>query len=147
MVTQAAGVNQYRLFEWFAAAVMIGMAIMLTLWPKSIDDGSFRIVFNEVALIAGQDWVGSTLRSTFLISGLMRFFALYANGQWPVIGPRLRAIGAGGGALLWSQMSYAIIPERDALGSGSWVLAIFVPMVCCEIISCWRSGEHGRWKR
>lgn len=147
MATQAVEANQYRLFEWFASSVMIGMAIALTLWPRSIEAGSLRVVVNEVALVVGKDWIGTVLRGIFLVSGLVRFFALYANGQWPVIGPRLRAIGAAGGALLWSQMSFAVIPSLGEIGGATLALAVFAPMAVCEIISCYRSGEHGRWNR
>lgn len=143
-----------RLFEWFAALFMIGAAVTLTIWPKSFDAHSLQVLVNEIRLMlaaigldSGRDFVEPILRSAFLAGGLIRCFALYANGHWPVIGPRLRGAGAGAGALLWSQMSFAVMPSLGDIGSGALAVVLYGLMACCEIVSCYRSGAHGRWRR
>lgn len=136
-----------RLFEWVAATMMIGIAIILTIWPQSIDDIVYRELIRPLRGIVDDQIVESILRFCFFAGGMLRYFALYANGRLPVIGPRLRGAGAGAAALLWSQMFVAGSMEIIKTGHGTVEVVLLGCMACGEIISCYRSGAHGRWKR
>lgn len=127
-----------RLFEWIMAGMMIAVAITLTLWPKSAEAASLRILIE-----AG--FSEEFLRLGFFGGGLARCAALYANGHWPVIGPWLRAIGALGGAILWALMASAVAPSLGEIGTGALAVAVFGSLFVGEIFSCHRSLAHGRW--
>ncbi len=129
-----------RLFEWVTSGMMIAIAVTLTVWPKSSEAGSFRLLVQ-----AGFD--SEFLRLGFFMGGLARCIALYANGRWPLIGPWMRAVGALGGATLWALMAAAVVPALGQIGSGALAVAVYGSLSVGEIVSCHRVLAHGRWQR
>ena len=126
-----------RLFEWLVSAMMVLIAITVAVSPKTIAFGGF----------AGIEAVGLTapmVAVLFSLAGCLRCASLYANGHWPVYGPRCRAACALAGALIWVQMLYAL--TKWSLTSG--YLSIGIPVYACltigEIISCYRAASDGR---
>lgn len=128
-----------RLFEWVASLMMIAIGVTLSLWPKSAEAGSLRILV-EAGFAAPWLIVG------FVGGGAARLIALYANGHWPLIGPWLRAVGALGGAVLWSLMGAAVLPALGQVGSGALAVPVFFALCIGDVISCHRSLAHGRWQ-
>src|ERR1035437_1191310 len=97
-----------RLFEWVMTLAMLGIAIEISVWSSSIQSGSFRLLLIVISPTGLSLFFGSF--------GLLRIAALIANGSWPVHGPRMRAMGAGAGALIWGQMCVALLLITPDLG-------------------------------
>lgn len=127
-----------RLFEWFAAAAMISIGLKLTFSPHPVD-----LAVLDVVAHFGID--AEIVRIGFFFGGIARWFALIANGQWPGIGPIMRAIGAIGGAVTWAAI--ASVPSFVPGTPGGIVVAICWCMCICEIYCSYRSLAHGRWRR
>src|ERR1043165_9161254 len=85
-----------RLMEYFAALVMIGDAIVLSL-PGT--------VIGTFLLIQHLGIPDNVFALFFAVFGTIRIFALIANGNIPVYGPRARSICALFGAQVWGLMA------------------------------------------
>lgn len=121
-----------RLFEWLAAMMMIGIALLLIVSPQSLESGSYRYMLG-VGLHA------SLLSCLCLCGGGTRLCALMANGLWPLWGPRLRAFGAVAGAYLWFQMFLALASFTSPSGP-SIGLPVYFTLMVGEFVSCWRAA-------
>ena len=125
-----------RLFEWMTSLMMIGISINVAVSPNAIHYGGFALMSN-VGLTA------PVIGILFMAGGSMRMAALYANGHWPVIGPRLRAGCAAAGALVWAQMLLALIRWSDESGYVSIGVSVYLFLVVGEVISCHRAASDG----
>jgi hypothetical protein len=90
-----------RLFEWVMSVSMALLAVEIFVWPDALRDSAFQ----WVVLVLPVDLIGAVL----LGAGIFRCAALIANGSSMVIGPRVRAIGALCGAVIWMQFAGALI--------------------------------------
>ena len=128
-----------RLFECVTTFVMLGMAATIIVSPLTIQRGDYRYM-----LVAG--FTPLTLGLFFTIVGSLRVVALYANGRWILWGPRLRALGAAAGALMWSWLCIAL--GYLTVGTGILPLELFVwlGLAAGEILSTARAGADVRTK-
>lgn len=133
-------VPQMRLFEWMTSLMMLGISVTIVLSPATVSRGGFALVEN-VGLTP------SVLGLLFTIGGALRFVALYANGHWPVVGPRLRAFCALGGALVWAQMLVALLKWSCGDGYISLGVPVYLFLTIGELLSCWRAATDSRWKK
>jgi len=133
----------HRLFEWSVSAMLIGIALTIMLSPHAIAFGDFYIVAR-----IGLGAKPQTFVLFFLLVGVARVAALYANGHWPIYGPRCRAAGALAGALIWSQMLAALCWWSTQLDYVSMGIPLGVPVYACltagELLSCYRAASDGR---
>lgn len=97
-------INYYldgRLFEWTMSASMLLVSAEIFVWPETLKASAFQ----WITRVMSPDFIGVTL----LIAGLMRTFALIANGSSLSMGPRLRSVGAIAGAVMWVQFGIALV--------------------------------------
>ena len=126
-----------RLFEWVMALVMLMMAGEMALWPDTIRFSVFRYI---LTIISATD-----LGVFFTVFGLLRMAALVANGHWPKAGPRLRALGAGAGALMWGQLGMALfLYAMDTRGIPSLGIPVYLSLVVGELGSAYRAISDAR---
>lgn len=126
-----------RLFEWVMTIIMISIAIEIALWPRSIGTGSFRLLLSVIT--------PTGLALFFGAFGLLRIAALIANGSWPEHGPRMRAMGAGAAAVVWTQMGIALMlltPELNDTPSAG--IAVYFGLTVGELISAYRAISDAR---
>src|SRR5690349_16253327 len=90
-----------RLFEWMTACMMIVISIIIAINPMTVEFGGFYLM-RDIGLAA------PALGTLFMAGGCLRVAALFANGNWPVYGPRFRAACALIGAVIWMQMLLAL---------------------------------------
>jgi hypothetical protein len=90
-----------RLFEWVMTAALLGVGLHLMIWPQAVAAGEFRYLLNIVGPLS--------IMSVMLAVGWFRMLALVANGHWPVLGPRVRALSAFAAAVIWVQMDLALV--------------------------------------
>ena len=90
-----------RLFEWVMSLSMVMLAIEVLVWPETLRASEFQ----WLTQVMSPDFVGAIL----LAAGWFRCLALLANGSSLVIGPRVRAIGAIIGAVMWVQFATALV--------------------------------------
>lgn len=126
-----------RLFEWVMTLAMLGLAIEIAIWPGTIGASSFRLI---LVLVSTEH-----MAVFFAVFGLMRIAALFANGSWPVHGPRLRAMGAGSAALMWGQMCVALLllaPFNQGVPSPG--LPVYFALTIGELVSAYRAMTDER---
>lgn len=126
-----------RLFEWVMTLAMLGLALEIVLWPATIGASSFRLILRLVS--------AEHMAVFFAVFGLMRIAALFANGSWPVHGPRLRAMGAGSAALMWGQMCVALLmlaPFNQGVPSPG--LPVYFALTIGELVSAYRAVTDER---
>lgn len=111
---------------------MLGIAVILTIDPASVphNDGFWTI-----------DLSAGTLRTLFAIGAAIRMLALYANGHWPIYGPRMRAACALFGAVVWAEMAAALVVDRGHL---SVDVATYTALTIGELYSSYRAAGDGR---
>lgn len=90
-----------RLFEWVMSISMVLLAIEVFVWPETLQASAFQWAL----LVMSSDFVGAVM----FAAGWFRILALIANGSSMVIGPRVRAIGAIAGAVMWVQFGTALV--------------------------------------
>ena len=129
-----------RLFEWMTSLMMIGIAIIVAVSPSAIHSGGF-------ALMANVGLTAPVIGILFMAAGLGRMAALYANGHWPVIGPRIRAACAAGGAVVWGQMLLALVKWSEQSGYISIGVSVYLFLIVGEVISCHRAASDGIVRR
>ncbi|WP_424627566.1 hypothetical protein [Bradyrhizobium sp. SYSU BS000235] len=87
------------------------------------------------------------LTFVFLVLGTMRVAALIANGNWPIYGPFVRAIGALLGACMWLIMDLALFNAVANDGTPpSLGLPVYFFLFVFELISMYRAlagRRHG----
>lgn len=124
-----------RLIEWFFASVLVGNAIITALTFGHVQDGALKYL----------NLGDATIVLFFGAFGLMRMFALHANGRWPTFGPWLRAIGSLFGALVWGNLLFALLAIYYQ--TGTLFRAAIVTYVCAtmfELLSCHRAANDSR---
>lgn len=113
-----------RLFELATSTMMILIACHVAIWPGVRPD--FLPPLGVVAIYG--------------LGGALRLAALVANGSWPRHGPKLRALGALAGAMVWAQM--LVVSLRADHGSASpptldmWV---YLTLSAVELIAMCRA--------
>lgn len=128
---------QNRLFEWFTTMTMLGMAIEIAIWPTAVGASAFRYILLVISPL--------NMGMFFLSFGLLRVAALIANGSWPDHGSRLRAMGAGAGALMWGQMGLSLVHLGTQPGNiPSPGIALFFFLTLTELISAYRAISDAR---
>ena len=116
---------------------MLGLGIMIAIWPAMIGASAFRFMLTVVT--------AHNMALVFLLFGVLRIAALFANGSWPVHGPRLRAIGAGTAALMWGQMFVALLmlaPFNNGIPSPG--IPVYFALTLGELISAYRAMSDER---
>lgn len=127
-----------RLFEWVTTGIMLGMAATIITSPATIEVGAFRYM-----LVAG--FTPLVLGVFLTVVGSIRLGALYANGRSTLWGPRLRMVGALGGAFIWSWLALALV-VLAIRETGTPPLGIFnwIGLAAGELVSCARAGSDVR---
>lgn len=119
---------------------MLLLAFEIFLWPGTIQASAFRYIGRVVQ--------PENLAVFFFFIGLCRIIALFANGQWPVIGPRIRAFAAVGAAIIWGQMLAALIVLAPHAGIPSPGIPVYFAITVGELISAYRAAtDVGRSHR
>lgn len=129
-----------RLFEWIAASMMLGMAVVLAASPKAIEYSTFHLMLD----------IGFTQTEVtlfFFVAGGARVTALLANGRWPFYGPWLRAFGSISAAIIWGQLMVALYGGSRMTGTISPGVPVYFFLVVGEFISCYRAVRDGRTGR
>lgn len=126
-----------RLFEWMTASMMVVIAIIVAVNPKTVEFGGFYLM-RDIGLTA------SALGTLFMAGGCLRIAALFANGHWPVYGPRLRAACALMGAVIWMQMLLALTAWSTKSGYISIGVSVYFFLTVGELISCYRAAADVR---
>jgi hypothetical protein len=127
-----------RLFEWTMSSGMVLLAVEIFLWPKTLEASSFY----WLVLFLPGNFVGIFM----LFIGVARIAALFANGRSMVHGPRVRAVGALAGAVMWAQMDLAlampfISNERDIPSPG---IPFWFMFTLAELYSAYRAAADVR---
>jgi hypothetical protein len=126
-----------RLFEWIMVSTLLGMGLLMLIWPSTMGASSFRYILQ--VLTPGQ------LTAAYLSIGVFRAAALVANGSAPAWGPSVRAVGAIAGASIWLQMDVALIIWTVQNGlPPSPGMAMFTSVIVGEITSTYRAMRDGR---
>lgn len=130
-----------RLFEWCMAIALLFLGAQVLLWPNTLADSNFRMLLDIANNL--------TLAIFYMVIGTARIAALIANGcYFPTWTPRIRAIGALGGALIWGQMMLALVLLSAELGrSPSPGIPVYLALTIGELFSCYRvlaGDSHGR---
>jgi len=122
-----------RVFEWYAAVVMVGMGVMMFLPGNSLQSGQFRHfrleVMNEFVVAFSVGGIG-----------LMRCVALFLNGNWPHYGPILRIVGAMVGSVVWTLLALVLLANSYILAVPSIGIPTYACMIVFEIYSVYRAG-------
>jgi len=126
-----------RLLEWMTALMMIFIAVIVAVNPKTIEFGGFYLM-RDIGLTA------EVLGALFMACGWVRIVALFANGHWPVYGPRFRAACALMGAVIWTQMLLALTAWSTKSGYISIGVAVYFFLTVGELISCYRAAADVR---
>lgn len=90
-----------RLFEWVMSVSMVLLALEIFIWPVTLKASAFQ----WVTLVINSQFIGVVL----FFAGWFRVLALVANGSSLAIGPRVRAVGALFGAVIWFQFGLALV--------------------------------------
>lgn len=126
------------LTEWTTTSMMIGIALCILLTPMTIEMGSFRYL-RDFGFTAG------VAVFTFAAVGLLRIFALYANGRWPG-GWKARLAGSVAGAMVWAYMAYALLLLTRETGTLSIGIPVYACLSVAEVISCYRIGLDSSYR-
>lgn len=131
--------QKYPLSEWSSTFMMLGIALCILLTPRTIEMGSFRFM-TEAGLSPLKIFM------IFATAGLMRIFALYANGRWSY-GTHARALAAVIGAFMWFQMAWALILLTSETGTLSVGIPVYLVLTATEVVSCYRVARDSniRW--
>lgn len=119
------------------AAMMIGIAITISISAHAVEAGGFYLMTNL-------GLTSSVLIAFFWIIGCLRIAGLYANGHWPIYGPWCRAGCALGGAFIWAQMFLSLIKWSTQSGYVSLGVPVYAFLTLGELISCYRAAGDGR---
>lgn len=129
-----------RLFEWYAAVALTLLGLHTLVWPHAVGASAFRLMLDFVP--------PQNLAAFFLMVGLLRGAALIANGQWPFIGPHLRALGALCGAVIWLQMTVALFLlielQRTPPSPG---IPVYFAMFVAELAATYRAAADVSHRR
>jgi hypothetical protein len=125
-----------RLFEWAMACSMVLLAVETFIWPMTLNASAFYWLTKVLP---------TSLIGIFLLTfGLVRCAALVANGRSLVHGPRIRAIGALAGAVMWAQFDLALIASFTVKGPPSPGIPFWFTFTFAEIYSAYRAASDVR---
>lgn len=128
-----------RLFEWGMALAMLCLAVEIFVWPLTLGASAFRYL----AVVVNTQNVGFL----FFFVAIARGVALIVNGRSDVYGPRVRALGAMAGAVIWSQMLVALFVLMSEVSSPpSPGIPVYFALTICELISCYRAATDVRFR-
>lgn len=123
--------------EWLVAGAMIAMALVLGLFPTSLDDIAYRTVenvgFNPLALMVA-----------LLCAGIVRVIGLWFQGYGPPLCYALRAFGAAAAIYIWWQIALAILVASVADGSVHLTLVLYAMLIVADTLGCYRAVLDGR---
>lgn len=126
-----------RLCEWGMAVAMASMGFGLFLWPNAIIFGNLHkllALFNEM-----------TMAVVLLYIGVLRIGCLITNGSLPWYGPVIRSACATVGAIVLSQMSFALASNGNTpMPPGVFFFGVFALV---ELLSAFRAGSDARERR
>lgn len=126
-----------RVFEWVMTSTLLGMGLLMLLWPSTMGASSFRYVLRVLS--------PDELTFAYLTIGVFRATALIANGTAPFWGPKVRAAGAIAGASIWLQMDIALIIWTVSNNlPPSPGMAMFTSVIVGELYSTYRAMRDGR---
>jgi hypothetical protein len=131
--------NRYienRLFEWGMVFAMLLLALEIFLWPDTMSESAFKYLSATVS--------PGNLGLFFLVVGVARGIALIINGRSHLYGPRVRAIGALGGAIIWAEMVWALLMLLTETNVPSPGIPIYLSLTVCEMISSYRAATDVR---
>ena len=125
-----------RLFEWVMATSMILLAVQTFVWPGTLNASAFFLLTTLMPT--------SLIGLFLLVFGLARFAALVVNGRSHVYGPRVRAIGALAGAVLWAQFEIALIASFTVKRPPSPGIPVWFNFTLAELYSAYRAASDDR---
>lgn len=126
-----------RLFEWGMAFAMLLLALEIFIWPLTLGASAFRYL----AFVVDTENVGLL----FFVVAIARGAALIINGRSSVYGPRVRAVGALAGAVIWAQMNVALfILMVETNKPPSPGIPVYFALTVCELISSYRAATDVR---
>ena len=125
-----------RLFEWVMATAMVLLSVEVFIWPRTLDASAFYWLTTLMH--------GSMIGGFLLLFGLARFGALVANGRSKVYGPRVRALGALAGAVLWAQFELALLAAYTVKGPPSPGIPFWFTFTLAELYSAYRAASDDR---
>jgi hypothetical protein len=127
-----------RLFEWLSSMMIISMALIEYIDPRTINRGGFYLISH----LGMTSWVFYILTCVF---GSMRIVALVANGMSVWWGPRIRMLVSLVSAVIWSQMAYSLIVWSVAQDYLSLGIPIFTFLAVGELVSSHRAAVDAKF--
>jgi hypothetical protein len=125
-----------RLFEWVMATAMVLLAVETFIWPQTLNASAFHLL----TTLMPTSFIGVFL----LVFGAARCGALIANGRSAVYGPRVRALGAIAGAVLWAQFELALLAAFTVKGPPSPGIPFWFTFTLAELYSAYRAASDDR---
>lgn len=136
MIRRVSNYLNGRLFEWYATANMLGIGVMICLYPNSLQWSAFKYILTHFIS-------SSVVGLGCLVVGYVGIVALIVNGRSEVWGPRARAWGAAVRAVIWFQLWYSLLvfaisdTGTPSIGLVNWALLFFG-----EIIVGYRAATY-----
>lgn len=124
--------SAHRLFEWAMAVMMVLTALTLALPGDTMERGA-------LAPLARSGFTEENMAVFFGIVGALRGLALYANGNLQPSGAMIRAFGALAGALVWGQMTLALLGDAVYASAPSLMIPVFGTLTMFDLLSCYRA--------
>ena len=129
--------SNQRLFEWCMAIMMMLISATLAMPGDTMERGALRPLLDS-------GFTEGNLSFFFGTFGALRALALAANGYInngyaKPSGAVLRAIGAGAGAFIWSQMTLVLAVDAFHADSVSLFIPVTGTLLIFEVISCRRA--------
>lgn len=125
-----------RIFEWAMAVSMVLLAVQTLAWPATLDASAFHLLTSVMPT--------QFISIFLLIFGFARVAALIVNGRSYVHGPRVRAIGALAGAVLWAQFDLALIASFTVKSPPSPDIPFWFTFTFAELYSAYRAAGDVR---
>jgi hypothetical protein len=124
--------SAHRLFEWAVAVMMVLMALTLALPGDTMERGA-------LAPLAQAGFTEGNMAGFFGVTGALRGLALYANGNLNPQGALVRAFGAIAGAVVWGQMTLALLADAFDAAAPSLMIPVFGTLTMFDLLSCYRA--------
>lgn len=126
-----------RLCEWGMATAMTLMGVGLFIWPNALVFGNLHKMLSLLSEFS--------IAVLLLYIGILRIGCLIANGSLPWIGPIIRSGCATVGAIILSQMSYAL--AKNGIVPMPPGVFFFGGFCVVELISAFRAASDARERR
>ena len=124
--------SAHRLFEWAVAVMMVLIALTLALPGDTMERGA-------LAPLARAGFTEGNVAGFLGVVGALRGLALYANGNLNPQGAVVRAVGALAGALVWGQMTLALLVDAFSAAAPSLMIPVFGTLTMFDLLSCYRA--------